>query len=84
MKRACRDCPKRTQIVCRHAFGAYWAIKSGGGEGCDHPLDEVTAAWVKSGWRPGGKAVKTITVSVPVAKTQGEFAATRPLSDEDY
>lgn len=52
MTRKCGDCPPWTQTVCRHAFGKYWADKSSGGEGCDHPLDGVAEAWRKAGWTP--------------------------------
>lgn len=53
--RMCAKCPEWTQIVCRHAFGRFWDAKSGSGEGCEHPLDDVAAAWKAAGWR--GEAV---------------------------
>ena len=84
MKRKCKDCPKETQAVCRHAFGAYWCIKSADGKGCDHPLDGVAAAWKNRGWGANGEPAKAVTLSVPLDVTQGEFSATKPLSDEDY
>ena len=84
MKRKCKDCPKETQAVCRHAFGVYWCIKSADGKGCNHPVDGVAAAWKKAGWTPDGKVLETITLSVPVTAKQGEFEAVKPLSDDDY
>ena len=56
MKRRCGECPPWTQTVCRHAFGKYWNDKSSGGEGCDHPLDDVAEEWRKAGWTPEAKA----------------------------
>ena len=56
MKRKCEACPTWTQIVCRHAFGKFWDVRSKGGEGCDHPLDAVAEAWRKAGWKPEAKA----------------------------
>lgn len=84
MKRKCKDCPKDTQAVCHHAFGVYWCIKSADGKGCDHPLDGVAAAWKNRGWGANGEPAKAVTLSVPLDATQCEFAATKPLSDEDY
>ena len=51
--------------VCRHAFGKFWDVKSQSGEGCDHPLDDVAAAWRKAGWTPDKGATKTITLPLP-------------------
>ena len=87
--RRCKDCPKWTQTVCRHAFGAYWCIKSEDGEGCAHPLDGVAEAWRKAGWTPGrGKAVP---ISLPVEGRKSCVqtsllltAGLPPLSDSDY
>ena len=59
MKRKCEACPTWTQIVCRHAFGKFWDVRSKGGEGCDHPLDAVAEAWRKAGWKPEAKARET-------------------------
>ncbi len=50
--RRCMDCPGRVVAVCRHAFGGYWGARSGGGEGCLHPLDDVAEAWREAGWTP--------------------------------
>lgn len=66
MTRNCGECPEWTRTVCRHAFGKFWADKSGGGEGCDHPLDGVAEAWRKAGWKPDAqRAAKTAPLSVP-------------------
>ena len=62
MKRRCEKCPPWTQTVCRHAFGKYWNGKSSGGEGCDHPLDDVAEAWRKAGWKPGTDATVKLTL----------------------
>lgn len=66
MTRRCGECPAWTSTVCRQAFGPFWAGKSGGGEGCEHPLDGVAEAWRKAGWNPDARrAAKTAPVSVP-------------------
>ena len=66
MMRRCEECPAWTQTVCRHAFGRFWEVRSGGGEGCLHPLDGVAEAWRKAGWKPDAQeAAKTAPVSVP-------------------
>lgn len=62
MKRKCADCPAETVKVCRHAFGANWGDKSRNGEGCDHPLDDVAAAWKSAGWKG-----ETVPLSLPKA-----------------
>ena len=67
MERKCADCPTWTQIVCRHAFGKFWDVKSRNGEGCDHPLDGVAEAWRKAGWTPDKGATKAITLPLPSA-----------------
>lgn len=38
MKRKCKDC--KAIRWCIHAFGKYYLEKSGGGEGCNHPLPD--------------------------------------------
>ena len=38
MKQLCKDC--KAADWCRHAFGKYYADKSHGGEGCEHPLPQ--------------------------------------------
>lgn len=63
MKRKCAECPEWTQKVCRHAFGTLWNEKSGNGEGCEHPLDDVAEAWRANGWAPG--AGTTIPAPIP-------------------
>lgn len=60
--RKCSECPGKVQAVCRHAFGRYWAAKSGNGTGCHHPLDTVAEAWYAAGWVPGPEITKTITL----------------------
>ena len=65
MTRQCAECPPLTQTVCRHAFGKYWIDKSGGGEGCDHPLDGVAEAWRSAGWTPDKGETKRITLPLP-------------------
>ena len=67
MKRRCEKCPADVQAVCRHAFGERWNGKSGGGKGCDHPLDDVAEAWRKVGWTPDKGATKAITLPLPSA-----------------
>ena len=62
--RKCKDCPTWTQTVCRHAFGVYWCVKSGDGEGCENPLDDVAEAWRKAGWKPGKSEAVPITLPV--------------------
>ena len=65
MMRRCEECPAWTKTVCRHAFGQFWAGKSGGGEGCERPLDGVAEAWSRAWWKPDTqKAAKTAPVSV--------------------
>lgn len=64
MKRKCAECSTWTQIVCRHAFGKFWEVKSRNGEGCDYPLDTVAEAWRKAGWTPD-KGV-TIRLTLPL------------------
>ena len=62
--RRCKDCPTWTQTVCHHAFGVFWCVKSGDGEGCANPLDDVAEAWRKAGWKPGKG--KSIPITLPV------------------
>jgi len=71
--RKCKDCPEWTQTVCHHAFGVYWCVKSGDGEGCKYPLDDVAEKWRKAGWTPDkGKAIPiTLPVQEP-PKTKSE------------
>lgn len=52
VKRKCSKCPEWTRTVCKHAFAERWNEKSHGGDGCDHPLDDVAEAWRKNGWLP--------------------------------
>lgn len=86
--RRCRDCPKRTKAVCRHAFGVFWCIKSGDGEGCDHPLDGVAEAWGKSGWTPDNG--KSVPIELSMTKENRQLEQRNlefeppPLSDDDY
>ena len=98
--RKCKDCPTWTQTVCRYAFGVFWCVKSGDGEGCRNPLDDVAETWRKAGWTPDkGKAVPiTLPVGEPpkvVRKPQPKKVAQvqldlvpkpepPPLSDDDY
>lgn len=66
MKRKCADCPTEVMAVCRHAFGKYWNVKSGDGEGCDYPLDDAAKAWYAAGWKPGtGATVKLVLPTRP-------------------
>lgn len=65
MKRKCAECPEWTQIVCRHAFGKFWADKSGNGEGCDYPLDDVAESWRKRGWSPDKGETTRLTLPLP-------------------
>lgn len=66
--RKCADCPAEVVEVCRRAFGRWWNGKSGGGEGCCHPIDGVLEAWRRAGWRPDAtEARETAPVSVPFA-----------------
>lgn len=62
--RRCSDCPKQTKAVCHHAFGVFWCIKSGDGEGCDNPLDGVAEEWIKAGLTPG--SCKSVSVDLSV------------------
>ena len=98
--RKCKDCPTWTQTVCRYAFGVFWCVKSGDGEGCRNPLDDVAEAWRKAGWTPDkGRAVPImLPVEEPpkvVRKPQPKKVAQLqldlipkpeppPLSDDDY
>lgn len=98
--RRCKDCPTWTQIVCHHAFGVYWCVKSGDGEGCTNPLDGVAEAWRKAGWKPsdGVKAhVKFASDGKPKISRKPSMqqaslslspkqkpAEPPPLSDDDY
>ena len=96
LARRCSDCQKRTKAVCHHAFGVFWCIKSGDGEGCDHPPDDVAEAWRKAGWTPGTvmsaqQETPVVDVKKPVERkmkrryVQEElFNATMPLTDDDY
>lgn len=52
VKRRCAVCPPWTQTVCRHVWNNYWDVKSGNGEGCEHPLDDVAESWRRAGWTP--------------------------------
>ena len=77
VKRRCADCPEPTRTVCRHAFGAYWDMKSGNGEGCDLPVDDVAEAWRKAGWTPEQGATKRLTLPLPTRPhAQREFKLT--------
>lgn len=68
LARKCADCPAEVAAVCRHAFGAFWGGKSGGGEGCCHPMDGVAEAWRRAGWTPDAPRTReTAVVSVPFA-----------------
>jgi len=96
--RRCKVCPPWTQTVCRHAFGVFWCIKSGDGEGCTYPLDDVAEIWRQGGWEPGKN--KPVPVTLPVKKTreavkqytfiQNELTLgsvsgdSSPLTDDDY
>ena len=90
--RKCKDCPTWTQTVCRHAFGVYWCIKSGDGEGCRNPLDEVAEAWRKAGWAPDKD--EPVLINLPIKKQSKslnqevfDFAVKPeppPLTDNDY
>lgn len=84
LKRHCRKCPTDTQAVCRHAFGAYWCIKSNDGKGCVLPMDDVAKAWYKAGWTPEDD--KSIPISLPLGTPEQATLqlAPPPLSDEDY
>ena len=91
--RRCSDCPKRTKAVCHHAFGVFWCIKSGEGEGCEHPLDDVAEAWSMDGWTPGSGESAPIAMSVvetpnPATKSDArskiQAEEPPPLSDSDY
>ena len=64
-KRKCNECPAKVQAVCRHAFGRYWNAKSGGGEGCDAPMDDVAKAWYAQGWKPGAIGVSIDLPKMP-------------------
>ena len=76
VKRRCADCPPWTQTVCRHAFAAFWNAKSGNGEGCDYPLDDVADAWRKAGWTPEHGVTKRLTLPLPTRPMQREFKLT--------
>ncbi len=65
IERLCADCAEDVKAVCRHAFGRFWDGKSGGGEGCAHPMDGVVAAWRKAGWTVGTVGV---SISLPFPK----------------
>ena len=88
LARRCKDCPKRTKAVCHHAFGAYWCIKAGDGEGCEHPLDGVAESWRKAGWTPG----EGMSVPIELPMKGGSRPPNQldlafdppPLSDDDY
>ena len=97
--RKCKDCPEWTQTVCHHAFGVYWCVKSGDGEGCKYPLDDVAEKWRKGGWTPDKSETVPITVSVKelekpkpkpskkVSQVQLDLVPTAepaPLTDDDY
>lgn len=41
----CKDC--RVLAACRYTFGKFWEGKSGGGEGCYHPLSEEHARRIR-------------------------------------
>lgn len=86
MKRKCRKCRERTKAVCKHAFGAYWCVKSLDGEGCDHPLDVVAEAWEKENWKG-----KTVPIALPPKDTvnadkyeQDDLFKPKELTEEDY
>ena len=68
LARRCSDCPKRTKAVCHLAFGVFWCIKSGDGDGCGNPL-------VK---KPVERKMKRRYVQEELLN------ATMPLTDDDY
>ena len=76
VKRRCAECPTWTQTVCRHAFGKFWNAKSGDGEGCNTPLDDVAEAWRKAGWTTEQGVTKRLTIPLPTRPVQGEFKLT--------
>ena len=65
MRRKCAECPTEVVAVCRHAFGKFWNVKSGNGEGCEHPLDDVAEAWRAEGWTPESGATRRIVLPLP-------------------
>lgn len=81
MKRKCEACPAEVMAVCRHAFGRLWDAKSGSGEGCDHPLDDVAEAWRKAGWAPDNGVTHTLAPPLPdrPALKHGEMKLTSLL-----
>ena len=96
LARRCSDCPKRTKAVCHLAFGVFWCIKSGDGEGCDHPLDGVAESWSKAGCTLSTEMsapheMPVVDVKKPVDRkmkrryVQEELLnVTMPLPDDDY
>lgn len=84
--RNCKDCPERTEAVCRYVFGKYWVDKSLNGEGCDYPLDEVAEAWYARGWKLDMGKVVTLTPPVKkVAKpAPTKVARTMPPKKKSY
>lgn len=46
----CVDC--KVRATCEHIFGKAFDIKSCGGWGCEHPVDDVDRAWREDGWSP--------------------------------
>ena len=75
--RRCKVCPTWTQTVCRHAFGVFWCIKSGDGEGCTYPLDDVAEIWRQGGWEPGKG--KSVLITLPLEEPQ-QKKAVRPVA----
>ena len=70
MTRMCAECPEWTQTVCRYAFGKLWNDKSSNGEGCEHSLDDVAAAWKAAGWTPEDGGMAEIAIPLPVMPTR--------------
>ena len=81
--RLCKDCPEWTQVVCKHAFGVYWCIKSRDGKGCSLPIDNVAKAWSKAGWTENNGNSIPIAVPIKISQTNIQFQPP-PLSDDDY
>jgi len=86
MKRKCRKCQEQTKAACKHAFGAYWCVKSLDGEGCDHPLDAVSEAWEKANRKGETVSISLTPKEVANAKKyeQDDFFKQKELTEEDY
>ena len=85
--RKCKNCPTWTQIVCHYAFGVYWCVKSGDGEGCKYPLDDVAEQWRKGGWTPDKGTTKKIVLppkDVHPKQNNLKQAKLQMLTDDDY